>query len=77
VPGLTASILLLPLFEKAAAAIAAGVVCGTFGGATLGAIYGWSRKTVEGDALRNGYLGALAALAVGLYDACNVYATSV
>ena len=74
---LEATILLLPLVEAMATAIAAGVVCGTFVGATLGVVNGWSRKVVESDALRNGYHGALGTLGIGLFDLCNVYAASI
>ena len=71
------AILLLPLVEGAAIAIAAGTVCGTFVGATLGALNGWSRRVVEGNALRMGFQGAVWTLGIGLYDLCNVYASSL
>jgi hypothetical protein len=71
------AVLLLPLVEGAATAIGAGVVCGTFVGASFGALNGWSRKVVEGDALRMGFQGALWTLGIGLYDLCNVYASSL
>lgn len=64
-------------FEHAATAIAAGVAVGGFGGATAGLVNGRSRKQVEGDALRNGYIGALFAISGWLVDQCIVYATSI
>jgi hypothetical protein len=66
---------LISLFEEAAAAIGAGIIVGCFAGATGGFAFGWSRKQVEGNALRDGYIGALFAVGVWLLDACNVYAT--
>lgn len=62
------------LFEAAATAIGSGVVVGGFAGATAGIRYGWSRKQVEGHALRDSYLGAVAALCCLPVDLCIVYA---
>lgn len=70
-------IFFLPLAEGAATAIAAGVVCGTFAGTTLGALNGWPRKVVEADALRTGFIGAAGTLGLGLLDLCNVYISSL
>jgi hypothetical protein len=67
----------VPLFEWAATAIAAGAVVGGFAGATGGFLSGWSRKQVERDAPRDGYIGAALAVAALLLDLCIVYATSL
>ena len=60
------------LFEVAATAIGAGVLIGTFLGATTGLYNGRSRKEVEADSLRNGYWGAVMALLALLLDWRNV-----
>jgi hypothetical protein len=67
----------VPLFERAATAIAAGVVVGSFAGATRGFISGRSRKQVEGNALRDGYFGAVILLCLLLLDQCIIYAASI
>lgn len=66
---------LVPHFERAATAIAAGLVIGGFVGATRGYITARSRKEVEAEALRDGYAGAIAGIALLLLDLCIVYAT--
>jgi hypothetical protein len=63
--------------EAAATAIGTGVVVGGFVGATVGMAYGWSRRQVEGNALRDGYIGALLTVAAWLIDVCIVYVTSL
>jgi hypothetical protein len=65
------------LFEAAATAIGTGVVVGGFLGATAGVIYGWSRKEVEQDSLRDGFIGAVAACAAWLVDLLLRYFLSV
>lgn len=65
------------LFEAAATAIGTGAVVGGFLGATGGVFFGWSRKQVEGHALRDGYLGAVSAIGGWFFDLCIVYATSI
>jgi hypothetical protein len=62
------------LFLDAATAIGAGVVIGSFVGATGGALHGWTRKQVEGNTLRDGYVGALVVLGFWLCRECIVYA---
>lgn len=64
-----------PVIEGAAAAIGAGVVLGSFVGASMGVLNGFSRKQVEGNGLRDGYFGASVALVLWLLDQCIVYAT--
>jgi hypothetical protein len=66
-----------PIIEAAAAAVGSGIVLGGFYGASAGAFSGWSRKQVEGNGLRDGYIGASAALVCWLLDQCIVYATSI
>jgi hypothetical protein len=66
-----------PIIEAAAVAIASGVVLGGFGGASAGVLNSWSRKQVEGDALRDGHIGATFAFCLWLLDQCIVYATSI
>jgi hypothetical protein len=68
---------LVPILEHVAAAIAAGAVLGTFTGASKGFLASRSRKQVEADALREGYLGAVVAVGCLLLDLWNVYATSI
>jgi hypothetical protein len=62
----------LPLIEGAATAIGAGIVIGTFGGATAGLIFRRSRREVEGHGLRNGYYGALIAITAWVLEGRNV-----
>lgn len=64
-------------FEAAATAIGTGAVAGGFVGATGGVFLGWSRKQVESHALRDGYLGAVAAIGSWVADLCIVYATAI
>lgn len=64
-----------PIIEGAATAIGAGVVVGGFLGATRGVLQGQSRKQVEGDALRDTYLGAAGVFIFWAFDQCIVYAT--
>lgn len=64
-----------PIIEAAATAIGAGIVMGGFAGASAAVIYGWSRKQVEGHALRDGYIGAVAVFGLWVIDQCIVYAT--
>jgi hypothetical protein len=66
-----------PIIESAAAAVGAGVILGGFVGASAGMASGWSRRQVEGDALRDTYHGAALALTLWLLDQCIVYATSI
>lgn len=66
-----------PTIEAAAAAIGAGVVIGGFAGATAGVVYGWSRRQVESQALRDSYIGATIVLGVWILDQCIVYAASI
>jgi hypothetical protein len=63
---------LLPLIESAATTIGAGIMVGTFGGATAGVILRRSRREVEAKALRDGYFGAAAAVAVWILEGRNV-----
>lgn len=65
-----------PIIE-AAAAVGSGVVLGGFCGASAGALNGWSRRQVEGNGLRDGYIGASMALVFWVLDQCIVYATSI
>jgi hypothetical protein len=74
-PVLAANGIFTPIIQSIAAAIGAGVVVGGFGGATFGVAHRLSRKQVESEALRNSYIGAVAALAIWLLDQCIVYAT--
>jgi hypothetical protein len=62
----------LPFFEAAATAIGAGILIGTFLGATGGVVKQRSRKEVERDSLKHGYLGALGAIVVLLAESGNV-----
>lgn len=62
----------LPLIEGAATAIGAGIVIGTFGGATTGFVFRKSRKEVEGHTLRNGYYGALIAITAWVLEGRSV-----
>jgi hypothetical protein len=55
--------LLSAILEAVATAIGVGIVFGGFVGATAGLVGGWSRKDVERHALRDGYFGAVFALA--------------
>jgi hypothetical protein len=66
-----------PIIEAAATAIGAGIVIGGFLGASGGALNGWSRRQVEGDALRDSYFGAAGGLASWVLDQCIVYATAI
>jgi hypothetical protein len=63
-----------PVFEALARAIGAGVVVGGFAGATGGVVFNWSRRQVEGHAMRDGYFGAVLAVFGLLVDLCIVYA---
>lgn len=63
-----------PIIESAAMAIGAGVVVGGFLGATRGVLRRESRKQVEGDALRDTYIGAAGVLALWAFGQCIVYA---
>jgi hypothetical protein len=72
-----ATYVFVPILEQIAAALAAGAVIGTFIGATRGFVTARSRKQVEAGALREGYLGAVAATLALLFDLCNVYATPI
>jgi hypothetical protein len=65
----------VPVVERAATAIAAGIVVGCFAGATRGYVSARSRKQVENDTLRDGYIGAAIVLGLLLIDLCIVYAT--
>jgi hypothetical protein len=67
---------LVSLFEEAATAIGAGIIVGSFAGATGGVVFGWSRRQVEGNALRDGYFGAAFVLGAWLFHQCIVYAAS-
>jgi hypothetical protein len=64
------------LFLEAAAAIGAGIV-GGFIGATRGLVYGWTREQVEGNALRDGYWGAVLVVGLWLFRLCIVYAVGL
>ena len=64
-----------PIVENAATAIGAGVVVGSFLGATRGVLRGQSRKQVEGAALRDTYFGAAGVFIAWAFDQCIVYAT--
>lgn len=63
---------LLPLIETVATAVGAGVIVGTFGGATAGFLLRRSRSEVEGNTLRDGYFGALTALMTWIIEGRNV-----
>jgi len=63
---------LLHLIESAATAIGAGILIGTFWAGTVGLVKGRSRKSVEGDSLRYGYIGALVAVLALIVEIRNV-----
>jgi len=63
---------LFPLIEDSAKAIGAGILVGTFLGATRGVIEGRSRRSVEATSLRDGYAGALVALLAAFAEGRNV-----
>ena len=65
------------LFLEAATAIGAGIVVGSFIGATRGLVYDWTREQVEDNALRDGYWGAVLVLGLWLLRLCIVYATGL
>jgi hypothetical protein len=64
------------IFEAAATAIGTGIVVGGFAGATAGAVSCRSRKDVERNSLRDGYVGAVAACALWLVDLLVRYSLS-
>ena len=64
--------LVLPFIEAAATAIGAGILIGTFLGATGGVVKHRSRTEVERDSLKHGYWGAAAALLLLLAEGRNV-----
>jgi hypothetical protein len=58
------------VLEAVATSIGAGILVGGFAGAGAGMLAGWSRKTVEGDSLRDGFCGGLLGLACLIADSC-------
>jgi hypothetical protein len=62
----------LQLMESAATAIGAGILIGTFWAGTVGLVKGRTRKSVEGDSLRYGYIGALVAVLALIVEVRNV-----
>ena len=64
--------IVLPLFEAVATAIGAGILIGTFWAATVGLVKGRTRKSVEGDSLLFGYIGALVAVLALIVEIRNV-----
>jgi len=56
------------LFEAATTAIGTGIVVGGFAGVAAGMAYGRSRKQVEDNSLRMGFIGGVAACMAWLAD---------
>jgi hypothetical protein len=58
------------ILELVATSIGAGAVIGAFAGAGAGMLRGWSRKTVDGNSLRDGFIGGLFGLGLLIADSC-------
>jgi hypothetical protein len=56
--------------ELVATSIGAGALVGGFVGAGAGMLAGWSRTTVEGSSLRDGFIGGLVGLFFLIADSC-------
>jgi hypothetical protein len=56
------------VLEAAATSIGAGILMGSFLMGTTGLALRWSRQDFEGRALRDGYIGGVAATACLIFD---------
>jgi hypothetical protein len=62
------------LLELAATSIGEGIVAGSFIAAVVGMVVGRSRKELEGNAMRNGFWGALGGMSCLCFDLLLRYA---